>query len=157
MISNKWFVTILIPIGLVLIGLLVVRFPVSVAQAGPNLPNRSTPTPANDDDDDDDDDRDSGPIGAYIELQVAGPPAGAWTVVQWQDTTGGWHNVEGWQGALDTKSGTRWWVAEKDFRTGPFRWVVTQGKSGSVVGASQMFNLPGGANEMVQITVSVAE
>ena len=85
MISNKWFVAFLIPVSLVLIGLLFVRLPVSVAQTGPNLPSRSTPTPtpAHDDGDDDgdDDDDDSSPIGAYIELQVAGPPAGAWAVV----------------------------------------------------------------------------
>jgi hypothetical protein len=45
-------------------------------------------------------------------------------------------------------------VHEKDFGDGPFRWVVTQGKDGPVLGASRAFNLPGGANETVRVTVS---
>jgi hypothetical protein len=46
-------------------------------------------------------------------------------------------------------------VAAKDFNTGPFRWLVTQGPGGPEVGASQPFNLPGGANQVVRVEVKV--
>jgi hypothetical protein len=99
-------------------------------------------------------------VGAQIKLQVqfpAGWPWASahwqdlWTVVQWQDAWGDWHTVEGWQGELDgvaiddagVVSGHKtWWVAEKDFGTGPFRWMVSQGKGGPLLAASQPFDLP---------------
>lgn len=155
MIFNKLFVAFLIPVSLVLIGLLFVWVPASVVQAGPDLPVRSTPTPASNDDDDDDDDHDSGPLGATIELQAADPPDGAWAVVQWQNSVGGWEDVDGWQGPLPQN--TRWWVAEKDFGDGPFRWVMKHGIEGPVLGTSEAFNLPGGANETVRAAVSLAQ
>jgi len=119
-----------------------------VAEAG--LPTRDTPTPtpvSSKDKDKDDD----GPIGAWLELQASGAPAGAWGTVQWQNEAGNWYNVDGWQGTLDESGSRRWWVAEKDFGSGPFRWVVTQGKGGPVLGTSQSFTLPAGANETVGV------
>ena len=150
---TKWYITIFIMVGLVLANVLIFRHPAPVVRAGSELPVRATPTPTPAGGDDDD----RGPIGAYIELQVAGPPVGAWTVVQWQDSANGWHDVEGWQGSVGASGYQLWWVAAKDFGTGPFRWVVKQGSGGPVLGTSEVFNLPGGANETVQVTVSIAK
>jgi hypothetical protein len=141
------------------IGLLMgAVLPAPVAEAG--LPNRDTPTPVPHPDSGDDK-KDNTPVGAWIALQVSGTPdgapSGAWSVVQWQNSAGNWEIVEGWQGTLDPSGGRRWWVAEKDFGDGPFRWVITQGKDGPALGTSQAFNLPDGANETVQVTVSLAE
>lgn len=119
-----------------------------LVQAGPELPPRDTPppgTPASDDDDDNDQ-----PAGAYILLQSGN---GAWATVQWQDSAGGWQNVAGWNGALEGGA-QQWWVHPKDFNTGPFRWIVTQGPGGEPVGISEPFNLPGGANEIVRVTIN---
>lgn len=118
--------------------------------AGSGLPPRDTPSPAQPDNDRTDHDR---PLGTYLELLLHQPPAGTWTVVQWQDSAGNWHDVEGWQGTLDAAGGKRWWVAAKDFGTGPFRWVVQYGPGGSVLGMSAPFHLPGGAAEIMQVTV----
>lgn len=136
--------------SLMVAGLLALNlWPVWV-QAGPSLPPRDPPGPQEDRDDDDDDGR-AEPVGAYIELQTQIAPAGAWSVVQWQDSAGGWHDVEGWRGPL--ADNRRWWVAAKDFKTGPFRWAVTQGQAGSPLGVSAPFNLPSGANEVVQVVL----
>lgn len=151
MILNNLSKTLLLTISLILIGLLLIRFTVSVVQAGTDLPPRSTPVPTSDDDDDDGDSR---PLGAYLELQAANPPAEAWAVVQWQDSAGNWRDVEGWQGPIGTSGYQQWWVAAKDFNTGPFRWVVKQGAGGEVWGSSDSFNLPNGANERMRVAVS---
>jgi hypothetical protein len=119
--------------------------------AGSGLPPRDTPSPVKPGSDDKTD-RD-GPIGTYLELRLIGASAGVWTVVQWQDSAGNWHDVQGWQGTPDAQGDKRWWVAAKDFGTGPFRWVVKQGFNGPVLGMSAPFNLPGGADEIVQVTV----
>jgi hypothetical protein len=95
-------------------------------------------------------DKNDGPIGAYIELRGGG---GAWGVVQWQDSAGNWHDVEGWRGSL-LAGGQSWWVDRKDFGAGPFRWVVSESAAGPVLGASQPFSLPSGANQVMVITVS---
>jgi hypothetical protein len=124
------------------------------AEAG--LPVRDTPTPAHEQQQKGKS-KDNGPLGAWIELQAQPAPAEAWSVVQWQNELGDWYDVEGWRGSLEGNGYRRWWVHEKDFGYGPFRWVVTQGQDGPVLGASQTFNLPGGANETVRVTVSVAE
>lgn len=119
--------------------------------AGPNLPPRDTPAPAEPGGDDrSDPDR---PLGTYLELHLNQPPAGVWTVVQWQDSAGNWHDVEGWQGVPDADGGKRWWVAAKDFGTGPFRWVVQQGPGDPLLGMSAPFHLPAGAAEIMQVTV----
>lgn len=91
-------------------------------------------------------------VGAYIELEIQSVQAGLWTVVQWQDSGGGWHKVDGWQGPPEG-SGRRWWVEAKDFGKGPFRWAVTRGQDGSLAGVSEIFNLPAGAGQRVQVTV----
>lgn len=126
--------------------------PLSV-QAGPTLPPRDPPTPTPSPD------KDRGgkdkPVGAYIELQTQIASTGAWSVVQWQDNAGGWHDVEGWRGPLADGNNRRWWVAAKDFGKGPFRWVVTQGLGGQELGASAPFKLPSGANETLQVVVSL--
>jgi hypothetical protein len=123
-----------------------------VAEAG--LPARDTPTPAPVSKDKDKEDND-GSVGAWLELQASGAPAGVWSTVQWQNEADDWYDVEGWQGSLDESAGRRWWVAEKDFGSGPFRWVVTQGKGGSVLGTSQSFYLPAGANETVWVQLTL--
>jgi hypothetical protein len=148
--SNRTIFLVGIMFSVLCLSLLVwAVLPVSTVEAG--LPSRDTPTPAPQPGGGDDK-KDNTPVGAWIELQAS---SGTWSVVQWQNSAGGWEDVAGWQGPLPQN--TRWWVAEKDFGDGPFRWAVTQGQGGPVLGVSQAFNLPGGANETVQVTVSVVE
>jgi len=150
---DLWFISIFIFVFTS--GLLLIALPVPVTEAGTDLPDRNTPTPARSSESDEDDNKDSGPVGAYIELQVQNAPAGAWSVVQWQNELGDWYDVEGWRGSLDGNGYRCWWVAEKDFGTEPFQWVVRSGQDGPVLGVSQAFNLPGGANETVQVNVTI--
>ncbi len=124
----------------------------SLIEAQSTLPPRQTPTLPPPKDKKRESDK---PLGATIELQVQPVPAGDWGVVQWQDKSGNWHDVDGWKGALGATGLERWWVAAKDFNTGPFRWVVTQGPGGPEVAASQPFNLPARANEILRIEVTV--
>ena len=121
-----------------------------ITHAGSDLPNRATPTPVSGGSASDDDDGGGEPVGAYIILSAS---AGSWTVVEWQDSDDRWHLVDGWQGNL-TNGSRQWWVAPKDFGTGPFRWVVQQGPAGEVVGMSEPFYLPQGANEVLSVTVT---
>ena len=92
---------------------------------------------------------------AYIELHVQSASSGVWSVVEWQDSDGNWHDVEGWRSSLPEDGIQRWVVEAKDFNTGPFRWVVRQGQSGVAAGMSHSFNLPAGANETVQVMVTL--
>ena len=75
-------------------------------------------------------------------------------MIQWQDSVGDWQDVDGWQGTLNNNY-RRWWVAAKDFGTGPFRWLVTRGPGGEVLGTSEPFNLPAGANQVILVQVSL--
>ncbi|MFN8456013.1 MAG: hypothetical protein U0401_15325 [Anaerolineae bacterium] len=120
--------------------------PISTVQAGTELPPRATPTPAPSEKDAP---QKENPTGAFIELQAA--PSGSWGVVQWQDSAGAWHPVEGWQGTLPASG--RWWVHPKDFGTGPFRWAVFAEPGGRLVGVSQPFHLPAGANTLQAVVV----
>ncbi len=126
--------------------------PAPVAEA--SLPSRSTPTPTPASSKDKDKDG-GGPIGAWLELQAADALAGEWSEVQWQNSAGAWDNVDGWQGLLDGAGRCRWWVAAKDFGTGPFRWIITRGKGGPVLGASEPFYLSAGANETVRVNTAI--
>jgi hypothetical protein len=129
-----------------------------LAQAGPELPPRGTPTPIPPPGGSDEkDNKREKPPGAYIELQTQPSRAGLWAVVQWQDNAGGWRDVEGWRGALDTSGYQRWWVAAKDFDTGPFRWLVTAEPGGRVLGGSAPFNLPRTANETTRVQVKLEQ
>ncbi len=127
-------------------------WPLMQVQAGPTLPPRDQPASAPDNDDGKEDKSDT-PALAHIELHSQSAPAGAWSVVQWQDPAGGWHDVEGWRGLLPPGGYQRWAVEAKDFGAGPFRWQVTQGLEGAVLGTSESFNLPAGANEIVPVKV----
>lgn len=142
-------VTFYIVVTLLAVGL------VALAGLGPRpvqaegLPPRetATPRPGNEDKED----KDGPPAGAYLELVAPNIAAGAWATVQWQDASGGWHDVEGWRGrAVDS---SRWWVHPRDFSTGPFRWLVTQEPGGPPVGTSAPFTLPGGAGQIIWVTV----
>ena len=147
---------LLLCFGLILLSLsllMLAVWPVSPVWAEGGLPPRERP-PAGQPDDEGDSDR-GAPLGAYLELQVAPVPPGAWSVVQWADSAGNWHNVEGWQRELGLDGFERWWVAAKDFNTGPFRWLVTQGAGGPELGVSQPFYLPGGGNQVVRVGVTV--
>jgi hypothetical protein len=150
MISKKWVPTVWFALTLVMISILLMAWPPLPTQAGPELPPRATPTrtPRADDDD-----RDEKPIGAYIEVRGQGVPDGVWAVVQWQDSAGGWHDVEGWQDTLN--KGQMWWVAQRDFGKGPFRWAIYQGQGGELLATSESFYLPGSANELVRVEVSL--
>lgn len=153
MILRKENTLIKLTFAILFIGVLVWAIWLTpVAEAGLPVRDTPTPTPVSSKDKDKDDD---GPIGARLELQASGVPAGVWSVVQWQNSAGNWEDVEGWQGTLDENGSRCWWVAQKDFGDGPFRWVVTQGKGGPVLGTSNSFNLPAGANETVQIGVAL--
>lgn len=145
-----YFAVILLALGLVS---LTGQAPPATAGNTGGLPPRETPKPQppGHDNQDHKDDKGGPPAGAYIELAAPDLPAGAWTIVQWQDSSGGWHNVEGWQGW--EYSSSRWWVHPKDFGSGPFRWLVTQGPGGPAVGVSPPFTLPGGAGQVVPVTV----
>ena len=159
MIHKKEHILIGFTFIMLLMGLLAwLTLPTPVVKAG--LPARDTPTPVPSKNGDGDRAKDSKPIGAWIELQTQNASAGAWSVVQWHSpsdgrSAGNWENVDGWQGTLDSAGSRRWWVAAKDFGDGPFRWVVTQGKGGAVLGASEPFTLPAGANETVGVTLTL--
>ncbi len=127
-------------------------WPLMQVQAGPTLPPREQPASAPDNDDGKED-RSNTPALAHIKLSTQSAPAGDWSVVQWQDPTGGWHDVEGWRSELSSGDYQRWAVEAKDFSDGPFRWQVTQGLGGAVLGTSESFNLPAGANEIVPVKV----
>jgi hypothetical protein len=152
MSPNKRYLVLITTTSLLLVGWLFVQAPAPVVQAGKTLPPRSPSTPAAGDQDSD---RDSDPIGAYIQLQAVNPPSGSWSVVQWKDSAGNWHDVPGWRGQLEARGQVRWWVAAKDFGTGPFRWSVMRGHEGPLLGSSRPFDLPGNANETLQIVVSL--
>ena len=86
-----------------------------------------------------------------------------WTVVQWQDPhTGTWRDVESWRGTLDGVRGEddgltghkTWWGARRDLGTGPFRWLVYRSRGGSLVVASEPFDLPAGAGKTVVVEVT---
>ena len=141
--------------SIVVLSLLEIAFGMnwpSLIEAQSTLPPRETPVPQPPKDKKRESNK---PLGATIELQAQPVPADAWSVVQWQDRSGNWHDVDGWKRALGVTGFERWWVAAKDFNTGPFRWLVTQGPGGPEVGASQPFNLPGGANQVVRVEVKV--
>jgi hypothetical protein len=150
MMYSKHFGTLWLASIVTVFSLLALASPPAPTYA---LPVRDTPTPTRARERD----RDSKPVGAHIELHAPGSPAGAWAVVQWQDSAGGWHDVEGWQGTLGEGGNQRWWVAARDFGKGPFRWVVSQGQGGPALGVSQPFNLPGEANQVVPVTVSLGK
>jgi hypothetical protein len=131
-----------------------------LAQAGPELPSRETPIPAQPPDDVDDTDKT--PVGAYIVLYVPSAPAGllgapdgAWTLVQWQDEAGNWHDVDGWQGTLDDGGQRSWWLAADLFGKGPFRWLVYRGADGDrPIATSEAFFLPDSPGAKLQVKVS---
>ena len=149
---NLWFIFIFV----ISSGLLLITLPTPVTEAGAELPDRNTPTPvrSSEPSEGDDRDKDSGPVGAYIELQARNASAGDWSVVQWQDSAGGWHDVESWQGMLDNGY-RRWWVASKVFDTGPFRWVVYRSPDDPIIATSVPFNLPAEAKQTVRVEVLV--
>ncbi len=162
--SNKqyqpilWF--ILMSLMLVAVLLLSDLLAPSVSQAD-DLPDRDDPPPSapSNDDGDGDGDGDGGGGGgssllAYLELFVSPTPVGVEGVVQWQDVNGNWNDVGGWKRNLQNGY-ERWTVEAKDFNTGPFRWVVRNSQSEVVVGPSESFNLPAGANETLQVTMTL--
>lgn len=85
-------------------------------------------------------------VGSHIELHITPSNIVYWTEIQWQDISGGWHVVEGWRGS-SSRGIVRWFVASKDFNTGPFRWLIYKQKGSNILGTSEVFALPGKANE----------
>lgn len=151
MIKNHQTIVRIVLLAGILYALLITVLPPVPIQA--NLPPRYTPTPVRQSDSDAGSNK---PVGAYIELQVQSSQGELWTVVQWQDSAGIWHNVDGWRGTLETGGYKRWWVAAKDFNKGSFRWMVYRSQGGPQLATSTLFQLPGKANEIVQIEVSLA-
>ena len=142
---------------LILISVLLLAWPPLLTQAGPELPPRETPIPAQPSDDEDDD-KDDPPDGAHIVLQVPSAPAGVWTIVQWQDSAGGWHDIDGWQGTLDEGDQKMWWLAPDLFGKGPFRWLVYQStERDELLATSASFHLPDAAGEKLWVEVSLSE
>jgi hypothetical protein len=156
--QEKYQTTFLLAFLIVLIGALLLAWPSPVTHAGPGLPPRKTPTPAQPSSGDKDDDKDDEPIGAHIVLQAPSAPAGAWTIVQWQDTAGGWHDIDGWQGTLDEGNQKMWWLGPGLLGKGPFRWLVYQSTKGDkLLATSDPFYLPGAEGEKLQVEVSLSE
>lgn len=151
MVHKKYAPAFWIAITGVVISLLLLAGAPLTTQAGAELPPRATPTPtppaAGD--------KDGQPVGAFLQLHVQGSPDGAWTVVQWQDSAGNWHAVEGWQATLDGDH-TTWWVSQRDFGKGPFRWAVYRDQGGELLATSSPFNLPGIADEVLRVELSIA-
>jgi hypothetical protein len=154
MILTKEKIILRFVIGLILVGVGLLAWPLS-AVVRADLPPREPPTPVTPPTGDDGEDDSGPPPGATIELQAQPVRAGMWAVVQWQDSSGNWHDVAGWRGEIADSS--RWWVEAKDFGKGPFRWVVKDGAEGAELGVSVPFHLPGRANETVRVAVSPAE
>lgn len=153
--KNQTTLFILMVTALWAIQLLV--WPPLATQAGPDLPDRDTPTPVSSENSSkEDNDSSNSPVGAYIELNALAVPARVWTIVQWQDNAGDWRDVEGWQGTLDQGNKKTWWVAAKDFGQGPFRWTIYDGAGGPMLAASAPFYLPDQANQTVTIELPLA-
>jgi len=145
--SAFWFTLILVSIGL-----LMLAWPPLPTQAGPELPNRATPTPFV---------PPLHPPGSEsIELWVQDAPAGVWTVVQWQDGLRDWHDVEGWQGTLDEANDNEgkkvWWFDKDDFGGELFRWLIYQQQDGSLLATSESFYLPTTTGEAIRVDVTIS-
>lgn len=142
---------------LIVVALAPILQAIPVQAAPSTLPPRpeSPPVDSGNNDDGDDSGGASQPSGAYIQLQVQPPPSSLWASVEWQDSDGGWHTVESWQSEVSTGGYQKWWVAAKDFNTGPFRWVVSEQAGGSPLATSDIFNLPGQANTILQVNISL--
>jgi hypothetical protein len=117
------------------------------------LPPRRTPTAVPNQEEH----ADALPEGAFIQVSLAESGQGLWAGVQWQDVYGDWHDVQNWQGPLSQGGAQRWYVAPKDYGTGPFRWLVRSGQGGDILGTSVSFFLPGAAQQVLVVSVSLGE
>ena len=134
------------------VGLMALAFPLSNSQA--ELPPRTPPPQPTADGGAHHGDR--MPAGAYIELELQNPTAGAWAVVQWQDSGGNWHDVEAWGNPVDPDGCQRWWVASSDFGSGPFRWLVSAGQGGEQLAVSESFHLPAVLQQTLLVGAAIA-
>jgi hypothetical protein len=148
---------------LVLLSALFLIGTAGLAYAGPELPPRETPVPAQPPQDGDGNYNE--PVGAHIVLHVPsasvwilGSPDTAWTLVQWQDSAGSWHDVDGWQGTLDHGDQKIWWLAPDLFGKGPFRWLVYRGADRDrLIATSDAFYLPDSPGAELQIQVTLPD
>jgi len=85
--------------------------------------------------------------GARLLLRAGGQFNGRWGAVQWKDGDQ-WRMVEGWQGAI-VEGYQRWWVGKELYNAGPFRWAILDSKDGTLLAASETFQLPGAQDKMV--------
>ena len=93
----------------------------------------------------------SPPAGGSITLHAYPIEPGFWTGVQWRDAQGNWHEVASWQAPFDDQNQVAWGVAPDDLGKGPFRWAIHESQGGSLVAASDPFNLPASADEAVRV------
>lgn len=79
--------------------------------------------------------------GARLLLRAGSQFNDRWAAVQWKNDKGQWQTVDGWQGTV-VAGYQRWWVGPDLYDAGPFRWAILDGKEGTVLVASDPFNLP---------------
>ncbi len=91
--------------------------------------------------------------GGFIELTVSGSTSDVWTAVQWQDNDGNWILVDGWQGSTNAENQVLWYVAKENLGEDPFRWMVYDAPDGSLLAASDPFELPERAKQTVFVEV----
>jgi len=143
--TGLWFV-----LAVVVVGLMLLAWAPQSSHA--ELPSRFTPTPIPPFGEDRG--KADKAVGAHIELQVHGAPAGTWAVVQWSSAAN-WDDVDGWRGRLDQAGRQVWWVSPKDFGTGPLRWLVTEGPDGQELGASEPFTLPDTVSQITRVELNI--
>ncbi len=85
--------------------------------------------------------------GARLLLRAGDQFNDRWAAVQWKNDKGQWQTVDGWQGTV-VNGYQRWWVGPDLYDAGPFRWAILDGKEGTVLAASEPFNLPKAKDKM---------
>ena len=92
---------------------------------------------------------------AAIELTVNGlDSAEIFAQVQWLAGDGTWVNTDGWQGTLDADGTQHWVVGKSLYGQTDFRWQVLDSEGGTMIGMSEVFDLPTRDGEVVGVVIS---
>ncbi|MBE2198070.1 MAG: hypothetical protein IAE79_05630 [Anaerolinea sp.] len=94
--------------------------------------------------------------GGFLLLQIVGGNNALWTEMQWLASDGAWMTVDGWRGNPSADGVVMWYVGPENlgFRAW-FRWLVFDKEGGQLLATSDAFKLPGGAQQVVPVTVTV--